>query len=164
VDVEGPFALVDAVDGAFLDAGLVLDVDARLSDHVGHFEVLPGLQSRRSARQTAYGSYYRLEDEHPNPCAHWMEGLATMADDGSERPPEPSAPPWRSWETGTRVMIRRRLPVGATHLFSDVIGTIVRTDVTGVTLETRSGTVDVPAAEIALGKPVPPAPVRRGAS
>lgn len=87
-----------------------------------------------------------------------------MTDDGSERPPEPSAPPWRSWETGTRVMIRRRLPVGATHLFSDVIGTIVRTDVTGLTLETRSGPVDVPASEIALGKPVPPAPARRGSS
>ena len=70
-------------------------------------------------------------------------------------------PPWRSWETGTRVMIRRRLPAGATHLYTDVIGTIVRTDVTGVTLETRSGSVVVPAAEIALGKPVPPAPPRR---
>ena len=84
-----------------------------------------------------------------------------MSTDGSERPPAAPEPPWRSWETGTRVMIRRRLPDSATHLFSDVIGTIRRTDVTGVTLETRSGLVDVPAAEIALGKPVPPAPARR---
>ncbi|MEP7765279.1 hypothetical protein [Sanguibacter sp. 25GB23B1] len=84
-----------------------------------------------------------------------------MADDGSQRPTESLEPPWRSWDAGTRVMIRRRLPAGSTHLFTDVIGTIVRTDVTGLTLETRSGPVDVPAAEIAVGKPVPPAPARR---
>src|SRR5206468_5649563 len=41
VDVEHPVALVDAVDRAFLDAGLVLDVDARLGDDVGH-RVPPG--------------------------------------------------------------------------------------------------------------------------
>ncbi|PFG33752.1 hypothetical protein [Sanguibacter antarcticus] len=84
-----------------------------------------------------------------------------MVDDITQPRPEADGPPWRSWETGTRVMIRRRLPADATHLFSDVIGTITRTDVTGVTLETRSGPVDVPASEIALGKQVPPPPVRR---
>src|SRR5690606_39056045 len=36
VDVEGTLPLVDAVDGAFLDARLVLHVDAGLCDHVGH--------------------------------------------------------------------------------------------------------------------------------
>src|SRR5690606_12678328 len=36
VDVHGPVALVDAVDGAFLHASLVLDVNARTGDHVGH--------------------------------------------------------------------------------------------------------------------------------
>lgn len=77
-------------------------------------------------------------------------------------PPEEAA--WRSWAPGTRVMIRRRLPQGETHLFSDVIGTILRTDVTGLTLETRRGRVDVAAAEIAVGKPVPPAPPRRDRS
>lgn len=87
-----------------------------------------------------------------------------MSADGSEQPRDPSAPPWRSWETGTRVMIRRRLPEGATHLFSDAVGIVRRNDVTGITLETRSGPVDVPAAEIALGKPVPPPPVRRARS
>jgi hypothetical protein len=34
VDVEHPLALVDAVDRAFLDAALVLDVDARFGDHI----------------------------------------------------------------------------------------------------------------------------------
>src|SRR5689334_14427885 len=36
VDVQRPLALVDAVDGTFLDAGLVLEVHARLGDHVRH--------------------------------------------------------------------------------------------------------------------------------
>src|SRR3990167_7868009 len=36
MDVEHGLALVDAVHGADLDAGLVLDVDARLGDHVRH--------------------------------------------------------------------------------------------------------------------------------
>jgi hypothetical protein len=36
MDVEGPVALVDAVDRTLLDAGPVLDVDARAADHVGH--------------------------------------------------------------------------------------------------------------------------------
>src|SRR5450631_4933673 len=38
VNVERALALVDAVDGTFLDAGLVLDVDARLSDDISHSE------------------------------------------------------------------------------------------------------------------------------
>src|SRR4029453_18211305 len=41
VDVEHAVALVDAVDRAFLDAGLVLDVDAGLGDDVGHLRVDP---------------------------------------------------------------------------------------------------------------------------
>src|SRR5262245_27509843 len=36
VDVEHPLALVDAVDRTFVDAGPVLEVDARLGDDVGH--------------------------------------------------------------------------------------------------------------------------------
>src|SRR5512132_1293215 len=41
VDVEHAVALVDAVDRALLDAGLVLDVDAGLGDDVGHLRVDP---------------------------------------------------------------------------------------------------------------------------
>src|SRR6266516_4739708 len=40
VDVKDAFPLVDAVDGALLDAGLVLDVDAGLRDHIGHQALL----------------------------------------------------------------------------------------------------------------------------
>ena len=36
VDVEHPLALVDAVDGALVDAGPVLQVDTGLRDDVGH--------------------------------------------------------------------------------------------------------------------------------
>src|SRR6266542_78240 len=41
LDVEHPVALVDAVDRALLDAGLVLDVYAGLADGVGHLRVDP---------------------------------------------------------------------------------------------------------------------------
>src|SRR6266540_5869103 len=37
VDVEHGLALVDAVDGADLDAGLVLHIDAGLSDDIRHY-------------------------------------------------------------------------------------------------------------------------------
>src|SRR4051794_20059780 len=46
VDVEHPLALVDAVDGALVDTGPVLHVDARLGDDVGHRFLLG---SRRAA-------------------------------------------------------------------------------------------------------------------
>src|SRR3954465_11061321 len=36
VDHEHPVRLVDAIDRTDVDAGLVLDVDARLADHVRH--------------------------------------------------------------------------------------------------------------------------------
>src|SRR5690606_33177490 len=36
LDVEHPVALVNAVDGAFIDAGAVFDVHARKGDHVRH--------------------------------------------------------------------------------------------------------------------------------
>ena len=44
LDVEHPRALVDAVDGALVDARLVLDVDARFRDDVGHGCPFPGLR------------------------------------------------------------------------------------------------------------------------
>src|SRR5665811_1261285 len=40
VDVESALTLVDAVDRAFLDTGLVLDVNTRLGDHVRHVRLL----------------------------------------------------------------------------------------------------------------------------
>jgi hypothetical protein len=41
VDVEGAIAFVDAVDGALVDARLVLHVHTRLGDDVGHYFPLP---------------------------------------------------------------------------------------------------------------------------
>ncbi|MBI9115189.1 putative acetyltransferase [Sanguibacter suaedae] len=76
----------------------------------------------------------------------------------------PTEPPddrgWHRWAPGTRVMVRRRLPEGSTHLFTDLLGVVVANDDDGVTLETRAGTVRVPGTEIAVGKPVPPPPTR----
>lgn len=70
-------------------------------------------------------------------------------------------PVWRTWEPGVRVMVRTRLPEGSSHLYTDLLGTVTtRTDDT-LTLETRSGTVEVAVESIATGKVVPPAPARR---
>ena len=77
--------------------------------------------------------------------------------DDSQRP----SALWLSWTPGTRVMIRRTLPQGSSHLFTDVLGTVVACTEDGIRLETRTGIVDVPGAEIATGKPIPPAPPRR---
>ena len=72
----------------------------------------------------------------------------------------PAPPPWTAWTVGQRVVVRRRLPEGG---WTDVLGDLVEVGPRGVTVQTRRGAVHVPAADIALGKPVPPAPVRRPA-
>ncbi len=61
---------------------------------------------------------------------------------------------------GARVVVRRRLAEGG---YSDVLGDLLRVDASGVRVLTRRGEVDVPAADIAVGKRVPPAPPRRPA-
>jgi len=70
----------------------------------------------------------------------------------------PGVPPWRSWPVGTRVVVRRTLPEGG---WADVLGDLLEVDADGVLVRTRRGPVRVAAADIALGKPVPPAPARR---
>ena len=59
---------------------------------------------------------------------------------------------------GCRVVVRRRLEEGG---YSDVLGDLLATGPAGVRVRTRRGEVSVPAAEIAVGKRVPPAPPRR---
>ena len=71
-----------------------------------------------------------------------------------------------AWPVGTRVVVRRRLAdderAGADpHTLTDVLGTVVALDDDGVTLETRTGVVRVPASQVVLAKPVPPPPPRR---
>jgi hypothetical protein len=46
VDVEHPFALIDAVDRTLLDTGEILQIDARLRDGVGHENVLLSVPAR----------------------------------------------------------------------------------------------------------------------
>lgn len=70
-------------------------------------------------------------------------------------------PPWETWEPGVRVMVRTRLPEGASHLYTDLLGTVVARRPGVLTLETRTGRVDVPLSSVATGKTVPPAPARR---
>lgn len=71
----------------------------------------------------------------------------------------PGPPPWLSWPIGARVVVRRRLAEGG---FSDVLGAVLTCDDDGVRIDTRQGPVHVPAADIAVGKLIPPAPPRRG--
>ncbi|MBC7290254.1 MAG: ferrous iron transport protein A [Actinotalea sp.] len=70
-----------------------------------------------------------------------------------------SAPgPWTAWPVGVRVVVRRRLAEGG---FSDVLGDLLATGPEGVRVRTRRGEVAVPAADIVLGKTVPPPPAPR---
>jgi hypothetical protein len=60
------------------------------------------------------------------------------------------------------VVVRRRLPEGSPQPYTDVLGDLLVVDDEGVTVRTRrQGDVRVPGEEIAIGKIVPPAPVRR---
>jgi hypothetical protein len=65
---------------------------------------------------------------------------------------------WTTWPVGVRVVVRRRLADGR---YGDVLGELLATDDDGVRVLTRSGEVHVTAAEIAIGKIVPPARPRR---
>ena len=64
---------------------------------------------------------------------------------------------WREWQVGERVVVRYRVPGG----YSDALGELVRVDAGGLEVSTRRGAVMVPAADIVLGKHVPPPPTRR---
>lgn len=59
---------------------------------------------------------------------------------------------------GVRVVVRRRLAEGG---LSDVLGDLLATGTDGVRVRTRRGDVVVPAADIVLGKLVPPPPAPR---
>ena len=67
--------------------------------------------------------------------------------------PTDDARPWLGWPVGAKVMVRRRLAEGG---YSDLVGLLVTTGPDGVRLAGRRGEVWVPAAEIAIGKVVPP--------
>src|SRR6266545_434061 len=74
VDVEHAVALVDAVDRALLDAGLVLHVDAGLGDDVGHRRVDPLLGTSFSLLDTtglAAASTSPGEPRRADPTASW---------------------------------------------------------------------------------------------
>lgn len=64
---------------------------------------------------------------------------------------------WREWQVGERVVVRYRVPGG----YSDALGELIRVDAEGVEVSTRRGPVAVPAADIVLGKYVPPPPAPR---
>lgn len=98
-----------------------------------------------------------------DPSAGRAERRTSQARPQGSAAGQPATPahPWESWEPGLRVMVRTRLPEGSTHLYTDVLGTITARTAAALTIETRSGVVDVPVTSIATGKTVPPAPPRR---
>lgn len=70
---------------------------------------------------------------------------------------------WREWPVGVRVVVRRRVAEGG---LSDVLGDLLATGPDGVRIRTRRGDVSVRAADIVVGRTVPPPPAprsRRGA-
>lgn len=71
--------------------------------------------------------------------------------------PDPTTP-WLEWSLGSRVVVRRRLPEGG---YSDVLGELVYRSATAVEVAHHGGTERIEAAEIAVGKVVPPPPERR---
>ena len=62
--------------------------------------------------------------------------------------------PSMEWNIGDRVVIRRREKDG----FYDSIGYLLEKTVDFLTLETRKGTVTIPANKMVYGKKVPPPP------
>jgi len=68
------------------------------------------------------------------------------------------SPPWLDWPLGSRVVVRRRLPGGG---YSDVLGELVYRSAAAVEVLGHAGTERIEAAEIAVGKVVPPPPERR---
>ncbi|MBF4993768.1 hypothetical protein ITX31_06550 [Arthrobacter gandavensis] len=64
----------------------------------------------------------------------------------------------RAAGTGQRAVVRYRFDGGLT----DALGTITALDDVGLTVATRTGTVRIPWVLVTAGKPVPPAPERRG--
>ncbi|MFV0253039.1 MAG: ferrous iron transport protein A [Beutenbergiaceae bacterium] len=65
---------------------------------------------------------------------------------------------WRAWHPGLRVVVRYRNDSGS---YSDALGEVLVLDDHGLTIATKRGPITVSASSIVLGKPVPPAPVRR---
>jgi len=75
-----------------------------------------------------------------------------------------TAPAWRSWLPGARVVVRRRrddAPAPGEPPYTDVLGDVLAVDDTGLLVRTRRGDVRVPAADVVLAKTVPPPPARR---
>ncbi|KGM08660.1 putative acetyltransferase [Cellulomonas bogoriensis] len=80
-----------------------------------------------------------------------------MDSPATPHPTDPHAS-WRTWVPGQRVVVRRRVPTGG---YTDVLGHLLAVGDDGVVVDTRRGPEAVAAADIALGKIVPPPPAPR---
>src|SRR4051794_10534287 len=68
MDVEHPLALVDAVDRTLVDAGAVLEIDARLGDDVGHLVLLTDTFERLLCSLVSPGARPRNRPRPGPPC------------------------------------------------------------------------------------------------
>lgn len=68
--------------------------------------------------------------------------------------PLPPPLPWTHWRVGERVVVRYRVEGGV----SDALGDLLAVGPHGVTVRTRRGDIEVPAAIMVTGKRVPPPP------
>src|SRR4029078_8451339 len=91
-DVEHALALVDAVDRTLVDAGPVLEVDARLGDDVGHQVLLNGKHCSVAPKPSIPGC---PPQERPTACAHlWSVVVSAYAASCAARPVRRVAPRW----------------------------------------------------------------------
>ncbi len=60
---------------------------------------------------------------------------------------------------GTRVVVRYLIENG--DRATDALGTITQRTETHLSIETKTGPIDIPIKDIVAGKPIPPAPQRK---
>src|SRR6266545_1487901 len=114
VDVEHGLALVDTIHGANLNAGLVLDIDARFRDHIRHCGLLlnpppgkgPGVQSAREHKP-------RYSYQLVRHLSSWRPPRPPGA-----RPPSATFPPRNRSERGSRDVIDGSSPGLAGAVYS----------------------------------------------
>lgn len=64
-------------------------------------------------------------------------------------------------DVGTRVSVRHRLPAGASHATTDVLGTLLSHDGVVLRIDGRDGVVEVRDADVLASRVVPPPPPPR---
>src|SRR5699024_1748440 len=165
VDVETAFALVDAIDRAFVDAGLVLEINTRLGSDVRHWAdssndprmvrrhlpqyALPRLPRPRAPRHPVLrmAAALRRRTWHGRRPRCLRLGGHTFS--GGRREVD-------ELQAGRRVVVRYSLDPGDTHSTSDALGLVTAVHEAGVEIDTKRGPLRIPRSQILLVHEVPP--------